>query len=69
MWSYTDHSDEGIVFANTFSSIYSVCHLLSHLLMYYGSLYIANTMDPDQTAPLGAVWSGFKELAPMTKEA
>ena len=25
--------------------------------------YIANNMDPDQTAPLGAVWSGFLVFA------
>ena len=25
--------------------------------------YIANNMDPDQTAPLGAVWSGLLVVA------
>ena len=29
--------------------------------------YIANIMHPDQTAPLGAVWSGFIVLATMVK--
>ena len=29
--------------------------------------YIANNMDPDHTAPLGAVWSGFIVFAPMIK--
>ena len=30
-------------------SVFCLCTLVA---------YIANTMDPDQTAPLGAVWSG-----------
>ena len=29
--------------------------------------YIANNMDPDQTAPLGAVWSGLIVFASMIK--
>ena len=29
--------------------------------------YIANTMDPDQIAPIGAVWSGFILFALMVK--
>ena len=28
---------------------------------------IANNMDPDQTAPLGAVWSGFIVFASIMK--
>ena len=30
--------------------------------------YIANNMEPDQTPPLGAVWSGFLVFAPTVKE-
>ena len=30
---------------------------------------IANNMDPDQTAPLGAVWSGFIVFASMIKSS
>ena len=26
------------------------CHLLPHQLIFSGNLYIANNMDPDQTA-------------------
>ena len=29
--------------------------------------YIANTIDPGQTAPCGAVWTGFKVFASMFK--
>ena len=29
--------------------------------------YIANNMDPDQTAPIGAVWSGFIVFASIIK--
>ena len=30
--------------------------------------YIANYMDPDQTAPFGAVWSGSIQFVAMIKE-
>ena len=33
------------------------CHQLSLLLLIP---YNANNMDPDQTAPFGAVWSGIR---------
>ena len=29
--------------------------------------YIANTIDPGQTVPLRAVWTGFKVFASMLK--
>ena len=31
--------------------------------------YFANNMDPDQTAPLEAVWSGFIVFASMIKSS
>ena len=37
-----------------FPAIQGNCHLPLLLCMYFGSL-IAKTMDPDQTAPIGAV--------------
>ena len=30
-------------------------------------VYIVNNMNPDQTAPLGAVWSGFIVFASLIK--
>ena len=33
----------------------------------YSAAYVANNMDPDQAAPLGAVWSGFIMFASMIK--
>ena len=38
---------------NPFPAFHDNCHLLC-LRMYFGD-YIANNMDPDQTAPLRAV--------------
>ena len=38
------------------------CHLLVILKVIF-----ANSVDPDQTAPLGAVWSGSKLFACMQK--
>ena len=40
---------------NPFPANHDNCRLLSLLLMNFGSLCIANSMNPDQTAPLGAV--------------
>ena len=37
------------------------------LLFYVLMAYIANSMDPDETAPLGAVLSGFTVFASMIK--
>ena len=31
--------------------------------------YIANNMNPDETAPLGAVWLGLRVIASMLKLA
>ena len=39
---------------------YVVCFLICLCTLV---AYIANTMNPDQTAPLGAVWSGFVVFA------
>ena len=49
-----------------FLAINDKCCLLYHLLIFLVA-YIANIMDPDQTAPLGAVWSGFILFAPVMK--
>ena len=37
------------------------------ICLYTLEAYIANYMDPDQTAPVGAVWSGFIVFASMIK--
>ena len=42
------------------------CRLLCHLLVILKVIF-ANSVDPDQTAPLGAVWSGSTLLACMQK--
>ena len=47
---------------NPFPTSYVVC---SYSLV----AYIANTMDPDQTAPKGAVWSGSIVFASMIKSS
>ena len=39
---------------NPYPTIHEFCRLLIHLLVF-GIAYTANTMDPDQTSPLGAV--------------
>ena len=43
----------GISIFNPFPTSYYFCHLLSHLLIFLA--FTANNMDPDQTAPKGAV--------------
>ena len=46
------------------SSVYVVCWIF---LQTYQTFYIqANSVDPDQTAPRGAVWSGSTLFAKMT---
>ena len=42
------------------------CRLLCHLLVIL-KVISANSVDPDQTAPLGAVWSGSTLFACMQK--
>ena len=41
---------------NIFPAIYDNCHLLIYFTL---EANIASTLNPDQTAPLGAVWSGL----------
>ena len=36
---------------------HNYCHLLCHLYVILKVIF-ANSVDPDQTAPVGAVWSG-----------
>ena len=48
-----------------FTTIYNNCCPLIYLSTLIA--YIANNMDPDQTAPLGAVWSWFIVFAYMVK--
>ena len=50
----TENQISGTVL-NHFPAIPDKCCLISHLIVFLGSLYIANNMDPDQTALLGAV--------------
>ena len=47
-------------------TIIVVCSLIC---VYTFDAYIANNMDPDQTAPFGAVWSGFIVFASMIKNS
>ena len=42
------------------------CRLLCHLLVILKVIF-ANSVDPDQTAPLGAVWSESTLFACMQK--
>ena len=39
------------------------------LCLYSSVSYIANNVDPDQTAPMGAVWSGSIVFATMIKSS
>ena len=45
---------------------HNYCRLLCHLLVILKVIF-ANSVDPDQTAPLGAVWSGSTLFACMQK--
>ena len=38
--------------------IMTKCRLLRVVCWSFQNVYVANSVDPDQTAPLGAVWSG-----------
>ena len=49
---------------NPLSANHNYCHLLCHLLVILKVIF-ANSVDPDQTAPLGAVWSGSTLFAYM----
>ena len=51
---------------NPFTAIHYNSRLLTYVLNTLVA-YIANNMDPDQTAPLGAVWSGFVVFVSKTK--
>ena len=53
-----------LVYFYSFPASYDFCRLLMFLIAY-----IANNMDPDQTAPFGAVWSGFIVFASMIKSS
>ena len=48
-------------------NVVCLCRLLN-ILANFSSLFLhkANSVDPDQTAPRGAVWSGFTLFAKMT---
>ena len=40
-----------VVFQRNCSPPVTTCHLLSYLFIFFKVAYIANNMDPDQTAP------------------
>ena len=46
------------------SSVYVVCWIFLHTIQTYFHIQ-ANSVDPDQTALWGAVWSGSKLFAKM----
>ena len=46
-------------------SVYVVCWILLQTFQTYFCIQ-ANSVDPDQTAPRGAVWSGSTLFAKMT---
>ena len=43
-------------------SVYVICWIFLQIFQTYFCIQ-ANSMDPDQTAPRGAVWSGSKLFA------
>ena len=47
------------------SSVYVVCWIFLQTFQTYFCIQ-ANSVDPDQTAPKGAVWSGTTLFAKMT---
>ena len=47
------------------SSVYVVCWMFLQIFKTYFCIQ-ANSVDPDQTAPRGAVWSGSTLFAEMT---
>ena len=47
------------------SSVYVVCWIFLKTLQIYFCIQ-ANSVDPDQTAPKGAVWPGSTLFAEMT---
>ena len=46
-------------------SVYVVCWIFLQTFQIYFCIQ-ANSVDPDQTAPKGAVWSGYTLFAKMT---
>ena len=50
----------------TLTANHNSCRLLCHLLIILKVIF-ANNVDPEQTAPLGAVWSGSTLFACMQK--
>ena len=50
----------------SFALTLNYCRLLCHLFVILKVIF-ANSVDPDQTAPLGAVWSGSTLFACMQK--
>ena len=53
---------------NPKSASHNNCRLF-FLLLVTLKVIVANSVDPDQTAPLGAVWSGSTLFAGMQKYA
>ena len=51
----------------TFFPAIHVNYLCSLICLYTLVAHVANNMDPDQTAPKGAVWSGLAVFASMLK--
>ena len=51
--------------ASEMSSVYVVCWIFLQTFWNYSCIQ-ANSVDPDQTAPKGAVWSGSTLFAEMT---
>ena len=49
------------------SSVYVVCWIFLQTFQTYICIQ-ANSVDPDQTAPRGAVWSGSTLFAKITKQ-
>ena len=50
-----------------FPSFMVIVFIYSLICLYILVACIANNMDPDKTAPLGAVWSGFIVFASIVK--
>ena len=63
-----NYSDCETYILNTFPATHDICRQLSHLLYILCLVSdIANNMYQDQTAPKGAVWSGFILFASMVE--
>ena len=61
---YLQHLNLTMNTSTVFMKFSAKCYMLSHLIMD-----IANTIYPDQTASLGAVWSGFIVFASKEKHS